>query len=478
MNLMLNMIKELKILATETLSLQRTDRKRGIETLCSLWLCDKKRSTRRLQVLRSLAVTAVLLCLAAPLAAQQPIDRIAAVVGNEIILASDLNTVLMQWSIQNQTNIFQNPEQMKLMSKDILEQMVTEKLLLIKAKEDTITADPERVDQYLDQQIGTFIQQVGSSEKLEEYYGMPLAQIKKELRKQIENRFVIDRLRQTRFSGTKITRREVENFYKQYADSLPKMEATVNISHILLQVKPNPSSADAAYARILEVQKQLENGADFTYLAKQYSEDPSAATNNGDLGWVNRGDFVPEFETAAYALENAGDISDIVQTQFGFHIIQLVERQGDKIHVRHILIQLQPTEDDARRVVERLQEIRRKILAGEATFEEMALENSDDPNVKQDKGNLGDFAVGNFQVKAFEEAVNQLNVGEISQPFKTDFGYHILKLNQRKEAHPLSLEKDWDQVEQYAVDFKNRQKFDKWLKELRAEIPIDIKIEI
>jgi peptidyl-prolyl cis-trans isomerase SurA len=419
----------------------------------------------------------ILSVIASPARAQQTIDGIAAVVGNEIILVSDLNTLIAQYSFQNKVNVYQDPKLLQQLQEQMLRRMIDEKLLLIKADEDTITADEDRVEQILDQQINTFIQQVGSQEKLEEYYGMPLPKIKKEMRQQIANRLIIDQLRQRRFANIKVSRREVENFYEQYQDSLPKMDETVDISHVLLQVTPSDESYQEAYNKILRIQQMLEEGQDFTTLAPRHSEDPSVASNKGDLGWVSRGDLVKEFEEVAFALKE-GEISDIVQTQFGFHLIQLVERQGEKIHVRHILIQLQPIKEDEQRVISRLQEIRQRILSGNAAFEDMALQNSGDPNVANDKGHLGLFAVNAFQIKGFEEAVKKMSVGEISEPFRTEFGYHILKLNDRQTSRTLTLDNDWQQIEQITREFKGSQQFEKWLAELREEIPVDVKISI
>jgi peptidyl-prolyl cis-trans isomerase SurA len=419
----------------------------------------------------------ILSVIASPARAQQTIDGIAAVVGNEIILVSDLNTLIAQYSFQNKVNVYQDPKLLQQLQEQMLRRMIDEKLLLIKADEDTITADEDRVEQILDQQINTFIQQVGSQEKLEEYYGMPLPKIKKEMRQQIANRLIIDQLRQRRFANIKVSRREVENFYEQYQDSLPKMDETVDISHVLLQVTPSDESYQEAYNKILRIQQMLEEGQDFTTLAPRHSEDPSVASNKGDLGWVSRGDLVKEFEEVAFALKE-GEISDIVQTQFGFHLIQLVERQGEKIHVRHILIQLQPIKEDEQRVISRLQEIRQRILSGNAAFEDMALQNSGDPNVTNDKGHLGLFAVNAFQIKGFEEAVKKMSVGEISEPFRTEFGYHILKLNDRQTSRTLTLDNDWQQIEQITREFKGSQQFEKWLAELREEIPVDVKISI
>ncbi len=408
---------------------------------------------------------------------QQKLDAIAAIVGDQIVLESEIHTLIAQYGFQKHINVLNDPALFRQLSKRFLNRLIDQKLLLIKADEDTIKADEARVDQLLEQQLNLLIQQAGSQEALEKYYNAPLIQIKKELRREIENQLRIEMLQQKRFGKLKVSRREVEQFYQQYRDSLPRIEETVDISHILMNVTPSDESIQQAYQKIQKIKAMLDNGADFAELARMYSQDPGSASKGGDLGFVKRGDLVKEFEEVAFALKK-GEISDIVQTQFGFHIIQLLERRGEKIHVRHILVQLQPTPEDEQRVIDTLQTIRQKILDGKATFEEMAMKYSDDPNVKKDKGHLGRFRVGSFQIKEFQKAVANLKPGEISLPFRTEFGYHIVRLNERISPRTLSLEKDWEQIEQWALQRKQEHEFKKWLAQLRKEIPIIIKYQL
>ena len=409
--------------------------------------------------------------------AQQHVDGIAAIVGDEIILVSEINSLVAQYALQNKINLSDKPNLYKELSQKFLQNRIDEKLLLIQADEDTIKADEDRVDQTLDQQINYMVQQAGSMEKLEEYYGAPIAKVKKDFKKQIENKFRIDLLKQRRFGDTKISRREVEDFYKNYSDSLPTIPPTVDISHILIQLNPSEESLKEAYAKISKIQQQLKDGADFAELAKKYSEDPGSASRGGDLGFVSRGDFVKEFEEVAFSLKE-GEYSDIVQTQFGFHIIQLLEKQGEKVHVRHILIQVQPTENDKQAVIQKLKEIREKIINKDSTFEEMADKYSDDPNVKEDHGHLGKYRTDSFQIKGFESVSKSLKVGEISEPFQTEFGYHIVKLNGREEERQVSLKRDWEQIEQLALQYKQEDEFKTWVASLRENIPIDIKVAL
>jgi peptidyl-prolyl cis-trans isomerase SurA len=415
--------------------------------------------------------------LATPVFSQQVLDGTAAIVGDDVVLTSDINALVTQYAFQNKIDIAHQPSLYHQLGKKFLETLIDQKLLLIKAEEDTIKVDDERVEQNLKQQMDYMIQQAGSEQKLEEYYSAPLFKIKKDLRKEIENQMRIGVLRDKRFGSTKISRKEVENFYHQYEDSLPTHKATVSISHILMQVTPSKEAIAAAYQKTKDIRQRLLDGEDFATLAKKYSEDPGSASNGGDLGFVSRGTLVKEFEEAAFSLKK-DEISDIVQSQFGFHIIQLLERQGERIHVRHILIQLKPTTEDEQRVVNRLKEIRQKILDGDSTFEEMALKYSSDPNVEKDHGNLGQFEQGSFQIKGFEDAVQGLKPGEISEPFRTEYGYHIVRLDGQTEARPLSLKNDWEQIEQWALQHKQENEFKAWLAQLRKEIPVVVEIDI
>jgi peptidyl-prolyl cis-trans isomerase SurA len=415
--------------------------------------------------------------LASGLFGQQVFDGIAAIVGDEIVTISDINALITSYAFQNKLDISREPELYQKLGQQFLDRLIDQKLLLIKADEDTIKADDERVEANLNQQIDYMIKQAGSENKLEEYYSEPLFKIKKDLRDEIVNQMRISMLREKNFMNIKISRKEVEDFYTNYKDSLPNIKASVDISHILMQVTPSEESVKEAFLKINEIKTKLENGEDFATLARKYSEDPGSAQNGGELGFVSRGTLVKEFEEAAFSLKE-GEISDIVQTQFGFHIIQLMERQGERIDVRHILIQLKPTQEDELRVINKLKDIRQKILNSDSTFEEMALRYSADPNVQKDSGHLGAFEEGGFQIKEFENAISNLKEGEISEPFKTDFGYHIVRLNKRNEARQLSLSNDWEQIEQWALQHKQEKQFETWMTRLRQEIPVVVKIEM
>lgn len=406
--------------------------------------------------------------------AQQMVDGIAAIVGQEIILNSEVEQYVQNYVLQNKINVMSNPEIYKSLKKEVLEKLIEQKILLTKADEDTITVTEREVDRYLDEQIRNLIARAGSESALESAFKSPMKKIRRDLRAETESRLKIETLRRKKFAEVKVSRREVEEFYYMYQDSLPVLKETVDISHLLKQIKPGGSSKEAALEKMIEIKEKVDAGEDFAELAKTYSEDPATSTRGGDLGFIKRGDLVTEFESVAFNLE-PGEISDIVETQFGFHLIKMIEKRGEKIHTSHILIHLKPTEDDESRVIEELEALRQKALDGE-NFEALAIANSDDENVENDKGHLGTWEVDKLAIPEFKKVVANMEVGEISEPFKTDYGYHIVRLNLHEEPRTLSLEKDWDKLQNMALNFKIDNEYKSWIAMLKDDIPIEYKI--
>ena len=408
-----------------------------------------------------------------PLQAQQLIEGIVGIVGNEIILKTEIEQHVQNYVVQNRIDIRNNEELVKKLMKQTLDQLVEQKILLTKAEEDTLTIADDILDDRVNQRINYLISQVGSESELEKIFGSSMKKIRKDSRKVIKEQLLVDQARAMKFQGMKISRREVEAFYKQYQDSLPSLQETVEISHILKLVKPSEDALTVAYDKAANLLEQIKNGADFEQLAQQYSDDKASAKRGGDLGLISRGDFVTEFETAAFQLKD-GEISDIVQTQFGFHIIQMIERRGEKVRTRHILIQVLPTTDDEQRIINELNELRTKAMSGE-DFAELALQHSDDENVQKDRSMLGEFETDKLIIPEFRTIVKELQPGEISEPFKTEFGYHIVLLNKRNAARNVSLDGDWAKIEEIALNFKMEKEYQKWIEELRKNIPIEIR---
>ena len=421
-------------------------------------------------------VVTVFVCSTTLAWSQQLLDGIAAIVGDEIILESEVAQYAATLALQMKLDVQNEPQKFNELQKNSLQNLIVQKILLTKAREDTIVVEDSQVEQVLEQQINQWIQQIGSERKVEEYFGSSMNKIKRRVRKEIREHLMVEKLQQQKLQEVKITRQEVEQFYQTNRDSLPELKESVEISHILLQVTPGAESKQQAREKIAGILERLRSGEDFAELARQYSEDPGSAAKGGELGFIQRGDFVKDFEEKAFALQ-PGQISDIVETQFGFHIIQMLERRGEKINVRHILIRTRPTKADEERTLKLLLAIRDSCLAG-ADFAEMAKRYSNDETTADKGGYLGWFEVEKLQLPEFKSVVKELKIGEISQPFRTRFGYHIVKLLNRREGGKLSLQRDWEQIEQWALMDKRSRAMQKWVEELKKNLYIEIKNEI
>ncbi len=415
----------------------------------------------------------VFILLPGALFSQQLVEGVAAVVGDEIILKSEVEQQAYNYALQNRINVEQNPKMLERLKKEVLNSLIEQKILLNKAQEDTITVDEAMVDQRLEERMNYMIERAGSEDELEKIFGKSMSSLRRDARERIREQMLVEQVRAAKFQDVKVSRREVEQFYDAYKDSLPKREETVEISHILMTVEASEDAQTEAFQKIKTVQEKLENGADFAELAKKYSEDPASAQRGGDLGMTSRGDFVKEFEAAAFELEE-GEVSDIVRTQFGYHIIKMIERRGERIHTRHILVRLSPSESDEQKIIETLSDLRKRIMNGE-DFEKLALEYSDDDNVTNDKGHLGTFEVNKLAIPEFQQIVKNLDEGEISKPFKTDYGYHIVRLDERGASRNYSIKDDWQKIEQFALNKKMQDEYQEWIAELKENISIEVR---
>ncbi|MFQ5601795.1 MAG: peptidylprolyl isomerase [bacterium] len=406
---------------------------------------------------------------------QEVLDKIIAIVGDNIILQSELfqysYTLAMRMGIDPQSEV----DKMESLRKETLKNLIVQKVLLVKAKEDSILVSDKQVDMLLEDQIKQMIQQAGSEEQVEKYFGMTVRQIRREFRKEVEERLLVDRIKAKKDQDVHISRREVEAFYKAHRDSLPELKESVKIRHILIPIEASQSAETAAREKIEAILERLKKGEDFQELARQFSEDPGSADKGGNLGVMERGDLVKEFEEVAFALE-PGQISDIVKTRFGFHIIQLIKKTGEKINPRHILIRLDTSPDDESATVSRLNKIRDQILAGEITFSEAAKQYSKDEPTASRGGDLGWFQIDQFQIETFKKAIVGLKKGDISQPVKTKFGYHLIWVEDRKPARRLDIKEDWEQIESWALNMKRQREFQKWVEDIKKDIYIEIKI--
>lgn len=410
------------------------------------------------------------------LSAQEALDGVLAVVGEEIILKSELEQTAQFYALQLGLNPYTQREKFEQLKKEILENLINERVLLAKAKEDTIKIDDRKVEAELDNRIQALIQQVGSKERLEAQWGAPISKIKRDNREQVEKMLLVREVLNQKFKNVQVSRKEVERFYESIRDSLPEKKPSVRLSQILITVRPGKKSREIALEKIRTIQQRLKAGEDFAELARAYSEDPGTAKRGGELGFVERGTFFQSFEEAAFRLE-PNEISDIIETPVGFHLIQMIERRGDKINVRHILIRIEKSDQDEIEAKAQIDQIYQRAISGE-DFRKLAQECSEDSITKEKGGDLGWFITDEIQIPEFRNAIDTLDVGEVSAPFKTQFGFHIVKLEEKKEARKYNLSEDYEDFKARALELKLQKLREAWIEELKKNIYIEIKKDL
>lgn len=405
--------------------------------------------------------------------AQEILDRVVAVVDDQIILQSELLQYAYSLAVQLNIDPRKQPDKFDELRDGALESLIAQKVLLTKAKEDSVTVEQRQVDQVLDERLKGMVEQLGSEDKVEEYFGQPLRKVKRTLRQNIEDGLLVRTLQQKKFREIKISRREVEDFYAAMKDSLPGVKAAVHLRHILLNISAGEAAVKVAQAKIDTLLKRVRNGEDFAKLARLYSEDQGSAAKGGELGLIQRGDFVKEFEEVAFVLQ-PNEISDVVRTQFGFHIIQLIERRGEKTNARHILIRLATTANDEKETAAFGSRLREDILAGKISFEDAAKKHSTDQTTAEKGGDLGWFEADQLQVPAFREAAKTLKPGEISPPLKTQYGFHLVRLEERRDPRQFTLAEDWQQIHEMAMSEKGEKDFQAWVATLKKQMYIRV----
>jgi peptidyl-prolyl cis-trans isomerase SurA len=406
--------------------------------------------------------------------AQQPVDKIIAVVDNEIILKSELDFRAAYEAAQKKIN----PSDPTLI-KSILDQMIEEKLLYAQAELDSVTVTDEQVNNQLESQIGYFIQQYGSKEKLEQVYNMPVEKIKRTLRDDTRKNIMAQMVQQKKFGEIQVTRKEVEEFFINYKDSLGIVPEKFQIAHIF----QNPKTGERVRNKALELAKTLldsiKKGGDFAELAKKFSDDPGSASLGGDLGFAQRGVFFPEYEAAAYSL-GANQLSGIVESPVGFHIIQMIERRGESIHTRHILIKMKSDSEADLKAIEFLNDLRDSIVSGKNTFDYYAKKYNDDKERAKFAGELGVFEKNQLD-KSLLDQIYKLKEGELTYPKRIDldrntYGFHIVKLLKRIPEHPANLDQDFDEVKRLAEFYKKQKLYDVWMDQLKEKIYWEVRL--
>lgn len=393
------------------------------------------------------------------------LDKIDAIVNDKIILRSDIEN---QLDLLNLRGADEQQNRCQL-----LHQLIINKVLTTQAIRDSLPLAYEEVEDELTRKVNYFIGVAGSQEAFEEYYHKTVEQIKDDYRDDIREQMLSARMRNKITGETKVTPSEVKAYFEKLKkDSLPYFNATIELQQIVMKPKVSDEQRKSASDKVKGIAERLKAGESFELLANLYSEDISSAQNGGLLEMVPRGTFVREFEGAAYKLK-AGEISDIVETPFGFHIIKMVERRGDNIQVQHILIRPQTTSKDAEYARMKLDSVREDILKDKITFLKAVKDFSQDEQSKNVGGSLLNNETGStlLEVNKIDPSlfllVDTLKIDAITPSimYQAEDGtpaFRIVKLVSRTDAHIADIKVDYDKMQNAARADKEEEVLQKW----------------
>ncbi|MDG5814258.1 peptidylprolyl isomerase [Chitinispirillales bacterium ANBcel5] len=405
------------------------------------------------------------------------LDGIAAVVGDEAILLSEL---------ESYTLLRLNNEQINPMSVDLekirqqfLNDLIDNKVLLVQAKSDSVYAvSDEEVERALNNHISTLLRQnnltmEGLEKEIKRQQGISLVQFRRQMRSAIHEQLLMQRLQQSIYFGTNITRRYVENFYEEYKDKLPTVGESVNLSKLSIRMSASQSRTENAFRKINEIKNRLNAGEDFAELAKEYSEGPEAS-NGGELGFIARGTINERaFEDKAFSL-SPGQISEPFKTRLGFHIIEVIERRERGVRVRQIFLDLTPGEEEIESVKAKLTSIKENITTAE-DFKEAAEKHSFDRVSRSRGGEIGWETISDLP-SSVRRAVNSLGKGDISEPVQENNIISIYRVNDRVENRSLTLDDDYPFISEKARELKTQETLQELVEKWREETFIDIRI--
>lgn len=399
-----------------------------------------------------------------PLSAQNGtlVDGVAAVVGKNIVKYSDIERSYAQMRVRSGAgDAFKN-------RCAILENLILSQLLVHKGEVDSVEVSDDDVKQYLDYYLKADLRQYGSKEALREATGFTYDELKEQYERMIRNNLLSRRVEYQITENVKVTPAEVTTFFNSLpADSLPMMPERYELSEIVIEPAISEEERDRVRTELAGLRERVLKGEKFSMLATLYSQDPGSAKKGGELGFFSRGEMVGEFESATFALK-PGEVSPIIETQFGFHIIQLIERRGNTVNARHILIVPKVSSADLLKARMKLDSLATEIRGGHISFEDAARQYSTAKNAKQGgtvtnpNDGSGRFSADEVKERYYNVGLNGMDEGQISNAMsmKTEENrdaYRIVRLNKKHPAHKANLTDDYDNIYNAAlVDAKQK----------------------
>ena len=413
------------------------------------------------------------------LASAQPqtVDGVAAIVGGDVILKSDIDE---QYDVFNRQN-FGKP----VSYCEVFEELLFQKLLIHHAAIDSISIGEEEVEANMDRRIQQLIMQMGDQKKLEDFYEKSVVEIKEDMRTLIKEQLTAQRMQMTVVEGIEVTPSEVREYYENLpADSIPLISAEVERSQIVKFPELSDEAEQEVIAKLKELKERIENGTSFSSMAILYSEDPGSNKKGGEYQGIQRGVFVKEFEAVAFNLRK-GEISDPFKTEFGYHIVQLLEKRGEELDLRHILIKPKLTQENLQEAKNFLDSVSVAIANGEMTFEEASRRFSDDEQTRFNGGQMSNFQSGNnkFEVSQLDRGlfalISTLENDEISEAsfYRTEDqreAFRIVRLDANYEPHKANLDLDFTRIKGFALQQKQAKTVEDWKNEKLADTFVKI----
>ena len=416
------------------------------------------------------ALCAMLMTFMPLIAQDNVIDQVLWVVGDEAILKSDVEQARLYYMMQGKA-IEGDPYCV------IPEQLAIQKLFLNQAVIDSIEVTEQEVINAVEEEINQRVAQIGSREKMEEYFNMSSTKMREELRETMRDRMTMERMQYKLFENIKVTPAEVRRGYAQLKEEeIPFVPTQVEVQIITQQPEIPLEEIERVKSELREYTERINNGeAQFSTLAVFYSQDPESARRGGELGFFGRGEMVPEFSAVAFNLTDPNKVSKIVETEFGFHIIQLIEKRGDRIKARHILRKPEVPAESLESSLEKLDSISKDIRDGKFTFDE-AVVLSDDKNTRKNFGLMSNEMTlsPRFELQELPQeiakAVYSMKIGDISEPFvmidpKGKEVCAIVKLRNRIEGHKATPTEDFQTVKDVIIAKMKEEKLREWIKE-------------
>ncbi len=417
-------------------------------------------------------------------AQQKSLDKVAAVVGSAIILQSEIDMQYAQYLSQGNPD---NPE----IKCQILQSLLSQKILGQQAIIDSITVTEDDLDNEIDRRMRISISRAGGQERLEQFLNRSLIQYKDEIRPDIREMLIADKMQAKITENVTITPLEVRRYFEAIPkDSLPFFNTEVEIGEIVVYPKMNREEKEIFRDRAEVLRLRVKGGEDFSALARLYSQDPVSAREGGDLGFMDRGSLVKEFAAAAFKLK-PGELSSVIETEFGFHVLQLIERRGEQVNVRHILIKTEPSQASLDRAKAHIDSIYHQVVDKKIDFSTAAALYSDDNETKYNGGMM--LNAENVQNRTTHIPTDKLDpqifltidtmeVGSISPPelftaADEKKGYRILLLKSKTPPHRASLEMDYPKIKEVAFEDKHNKTISEWFEKRRKVTYIKIDAE-